>query len=130
MRKILIGTDGSAASREAIHRFIDTACDESTEVHVLTVIAAPNVGTLEDAQSRLDEAMLDFASAGKTISLHTRVGQPAVQILETARELDVDQIVLGTHNPLGLDAVLPAGVTEAVLHDAACGVLIYPAPRA
>lgn len=129
MRKILIGTDGSSASRTAIHRFIDSACGDDVEVHVVTVIPRVADDTLEDAQASLDEAMLDFASVGKAISIHTRVGRPAEEILEVARELDVDQIVLGTHDTLGLDDMLPGGVTPSVLHDAECGVLIYPAPQ-
>ena len=51
----------------------------------------------------------------------------AALILDKARELKVDLIVIGSHGHGLLRKILVGSVTEAVLRKAPCGVLIVPA---
>ena len=55
-------------------------------------------------------------------------GEAAELILEQAENLDVDMIVMGSHGHGLLRKILIGSVTEAVLQDALCNVLIVPAP--
>lgn len=55
-------------------------------------------------------------------------GDAAGLILEQAENLDIDIIVMGSHGHGLLRKVLLGSVTEAVLRDALCNVLIVPAP--
>ena len=79
-----------------------------------------------DADRALGDAALEGARAGITIRTMRRVGEPAPIIVEMARELGVDLIVLGTHGPEALARLAGDSVAEAVLHDAPCGVVIFP----
>ena len=54
-----------------------------------------------------------------------RYGDPATEILDAARELGVDVIVLAPHDRHGL-ARLVGGVAERVMREAPCGVLLFP----
>jgi nucleotide-binding universal stress UspA family protein len=53
-------------------------------------------------------------------------GDAAELILEKARELKVDIILMGSHGHGLLRKMLVGSVTEAVLRKASCGVLIVP----
>lgn len=53
-------------------------------------------------------------------------GDAAELILEKAKELDVDMIMMGSHGHGLLRKMLVGSVTEAVLRKASCGVLIMP----
>jgi nucleotide-binding universal stress UspA family protein len=54
-------------------------------------------------------------------------GEAAELILEQARDLGVDLIVMGSHGHGMLRKLLVGSVTEAVLRKAPCGVLVVPA---
>jgi len=138
MRRILIATENSPCSHEAVHRFIETIGSSATEVFALTVVApVSGYHTLAQADAELEEGLMDAdralgdavlegARAGITIRTMRRVGEPAPIIVEMARELGVDLIVLGTHGPEALARLAGDSVAEAVLHDAPCGVVIFP----
>ncbi len=53
-------------------------------------------------------------------------GEPARAILDQARTLPADLIVIGTHGLSGFDRFLLGSVTEKVLHKAPCPVLTVP----
>ena len=55
-------------------------------------------------------------------------GDAAELILKQAEDFDVDMIVMGSHGHGLLRKILVGSVTEAVLRDALCNVLIIPAP--
>ncbi|CAN5762338.1 universal stress protein [soil metagenome] len=58
-----------------------------------------------------------------------RRGDPRRAILEAARAQRADLIALGTHGRSGLPHLLLGSVAEAVMHHAACDVLVARAPR-
>ena len=58
-----------------------------------------------------------------------RIGVPFLEIIRTAKEKDVDLIVLGTHGRSGLSHVLIGSVAEKVVHHAHCGVLTVKHPQ-
>ena len=53
-------------------------------------------------------------------------GRPAKQILERARSLPADLVVIGTHGAGGFEHLVLGSVTDKVLRQAACPVLTVP----
>jgi nucleotide-binding universal stress UspA family protein len=62
----------------------------------------------------------------ETIQTIVRNGIFAETILSTAKELDVDIIVMGTHSRRGLEKILMGSVAENVLHQSSIPLFIIP----
>jgi len=59
----------------------------------------------------------------------TRIGVPFLEIINVAKEKEVDLIVMGTHGRTGLAHVLIGSVAEKVVHHAHCPVLTVKHPQ-
>jgi nucleotide-binding universal stress UspA family protein len=66
------------------------------------------------------------ASPGIPIERDVVEGNAAIEILEQARNLPSDLIILGTHGRTGFERLLLGSVTERVLRKAPCPVLSVP----
>jgi nucleotide-binding universal stress UspA family protein len=55
---------------------------------------------------------------------HELRGHPIQVIVETAADLGADLIVVGSHDPQGIDRILMGSVAEAVVRKAGCPVLV------
>ena len=137
MRQILIATEGTLVSTDALREFARIFGPQVARLHVLTVLppaawpGAAEAGLVahrgaEEAQEALDLALVDLATAGMEAESHLRVGQPAATIVAVAAELCCDLIVLGSHDRRGLDRALRGSVAEEVLRETPCAVFIYP----
>ncbi len=88
--------------------------------------------TEADRQSLREQlsAWLESANAAglKTEMLFDESGNPASHILECARSLQADLIVMGTHGRGGFERLMLGSVSEKVLRKAACPVLTVPPP--
>jgi len=62
------------------------------------------------------------------IECHIVEGQPASAILDVARDLTCDIIVIGSHGRTGLSRLLMGSVAEQVVRHAACPVLTVKTP--
>jgi nucleotide-binding universal stress UspA family protein len=62
----------------------------------------------------------------ETIQTVVRNGDFGETILETAKEVKADTIVMGTHSRRGLERILMGSVAEYVLHHTSIPVLIIP----
>ena len=62
------------------------------------------------------------------IEYHVTEGEPAVQIVDLAKENQVDLIVVGTHGRGGLERMLMGSVAEQILRKAPCPVLVVKNP--
>lgn len=140
MRRILLATEGSACSIQAIRQFIDLNEGRPAEVHVLSVIPEGNcrlalpheVETYnreaDMALEALDLALVDLARAGLQATSAVRVGDPAAAIVQVAQELQVELIVMGTRGGKGGKCGGDGSVAHEVLRRAPCAVLIQPCP--
>lgn len=75
------------------------------------------------------EALL-FELDGLQASVVTRVGHPSVEIVQYAKDRNVDLIVMGTNRRGLLAHLLVGGVVEKVARKAPCPVLTVQLPRA
>lgn len=56
--------------------------------------------------------------------VHARIGKPADEILELAKEVGADLIMIGTHGFTGLSRLVMGSVAERVVREAGCPVLV------
>jgi nucleotide-binding universal stress UspA family protein len=56
---------------------------------------------------------------------HFAEGDPAEQILKTARALSADVVIVGTHDHVGLEKLLLGSVASKVAKGAPCPVIVY-----
>lgn len=144
LRRILCPVDFSDHSRHALdHAATLARWYESTVdvlyVHPIVPVAASAPGaplytplmTTERDRGELLRSMHSFAGSrpGDDLVMHCDVieGSAAPVILDRARELSSDLIVMGTHGRSGFERLLLGSITEKVLRKASCPVLSVPA---
>jgi nucleotide-binding universal stress UspA family protein len=138
-KSILMPTDGSPCSFQALEHGLGLAKALSAKVHFLYVLENPaqaiwiapesvpyGLELLEDLKKAGEEAI------GKALALarekgveatgEVKEGVPIPTIVEAARGFDL--LVMGTHGRTGLDKLLLGSVTEGVLHRVSVPVLV------
>ena len=80
------------------------------------------------AQDYLDNAKLSLGD--ETIETILKEGDYAENILQTAKEVNADIIVVGTHSRKGLDKVLLGSIAEKVLRNSTIPLFIIPVKTA
>jgi nucleotide-binding universal stress UspA family protein len=136
IRSILLATDFSAHSAAAAALACALARDYGARLHVLHVLPLPILygegisAVPPDDQEERATAQLEQIGAGLEVGRRLSEGDPATEILEAARTLPCDLIVLGTHGRTGLRRLLMGSVSEEVVRKAPCPVLIVKTPHA
>jgi nucleotide-binding universal stress UspA family protein len=138
-KHILVPTDFSPHANYALAYAIDLAATLQARLTVLHVIhlsplmvgEAPPVAfndllqDLEsDAQKQIQKALDRVQQAGVQGDGAIVEGVPFQTITDTAKDQNVDLIVMGTHGRTGLSHVLMGSVTEKVVRLAPCSVLV------
>ena len=142
IRRILCPVDFSECSRRAVDHALAIARWYEASVTALHVYPMPPVAATPagliifepvllttDQRAYLLAATrqcLATGSVGVVTNAVLREGGAATSILEQARDMDIDLIVMGTHGRSGVDRLLIGSVTEKVLRKAACPVLTVP----
>jgi nucleotide-binding universal stress UspA family protein len=78
----------------------------------------------------LREQLTTPLAEGMDVPLRLREGDPVAMILEEARELGADLLVVSTHGRSGFDRFTLGSVAEKVLRKSPCPVLVVPAQAA
>jgi nucleotide-binding universal stress UspA family protein len=139
-RTILFAADYSANSMAAFRMACSLAADNKTRLVVLHAFErdaalgdAPLPAEARKAEQR-KMAQMYAPSYPIEVEYRTRQGHAADSILDTAREIGSDLIVLGTHGRTGLRRLIAGSIASSVLHRAQCPVLALRAqdgsPRA
>ncbi len=141
-RKVLVATDFSEGSDEAIDRAIEIAKPSMAEVEIMHVIELGEelpFGTIHfDADYGALYANIDlqlsqradrFRRAGLTCETKIVDGSASTEIAARARAIGADLIVLGTHGRTGLAHAMLGSVAERVVRRASCPVLTVPYSR-
>jgi nucleotide-binding universal stress UspA family protein len=145
MRRILVGYDGSAGGHRALERAIAEAHESRARVTVISVENLPldpegprNFGTLDDISpdegaplsappdvvAHLSEARERLAAAGLDAELMWAAGEPGRSIVDAAKRIRADAIVLGEHHHGFLSGLFGSDVDEAVQREAGCDVIL------
>ncbi len=81
--------------------------------------------SLPESRSQLFEELHDRAtSLGITPTVILKQGESYKLIVDTAKNLGADVIVMGSHGRTGLTRLLMGSITEKVIGHAACPVLV------
>jgi len=146
-RHILISTDGSDLSRNAIGYGMALAKSVNAKVTVLTVSTPFHTFALESgmvtdtaeqyrkhmaarAARDLDVAKEAASAAGVSCeTLHLEHDQPYLAIIETAARKSCDLIVMASHGRRGISALVLGSETVKVLTHSTIPVLVVRAPH-
>lgn len=146
--KILLAIDDSATLEVAITRLIDQVKAPQTEVCLLHVLDpyperlarriggsdSPDFTAARMNQRASAEELLEFAtkrlrSAGFSVSSSIKEGDVRAVILEEAKALRADLLVLGSRQRKGIRHFFSGSISEDVARDAPCSVeIVRPWP--
>lgn len=124
-RHIVVGTDGSrfadaaAVTATSLAQFCDA---KVTVVSVTTPSHGPE--RRAEAQTAIDVAVAHMQSKGVDAEGLVLEGQPAMTIVDVARERNADLIVTGSHGRGALERVLLGSTSERILSETPCAVLV------
>jgi nucleotide-binding universal stress UspA family protein len=133
--RIVVGVDGSAASKAALAWAIRQAARTDSVVEAVTAyywfpmpIEEPDFRGL--AAHVLDDAILDESSVGPAVKIISKVvhGSAAKVLLDAARGAEL--VVVGNRGHGGFTGALLGSVSQNCVHYAACPVVIVRAPAA
>ena len=139
LKRILVPTDFSEFSQQAVQYGCELANRFSAELHIVHVAQdalpiVPEAGMLsvshDDYMARVIETATKLLKDVPDASLYSRSvtrsvepGVPFVEIIRYAREKQMDLIVMSTHGRTGLVHMLMGSVAEKVVRKAPCPVL-------
>lgn len=147
IKRILVPIDFSTYSMKALDYAADFAAPLGAELMVLFVVepiyyavpdlagaAAGTVGGLLEEQKKAGKAQLlklQTRYAKKRIKLRTllQTGTPYQSIVDAAKTLKADLVVMGTHGRTGIAHALLGSVAERVVRHCPCPVLTLRSGR-
>lgn len=139
---MLVATDFSDGSDEALARAIEMARQSGSEVEIIHVLELaeefPFGTTYFDADYGVLYANIDmelsrradqFRKAGLVCETKIVEGSASNEIAARGRAIGADLIVIGTHGRTGLAHAVLGSVAERVVRRASCPVLTVPYSR-
>ncbi|MEJ2688180.1 MAG: universal stress protein [Gammaproteobacteria bacterium] len=136
--RVLLCYDGSRAGRAALREGADLARACGAEVHLLAVLRqgaetaiaeAMCPGELYSEEARvvreiLDEGVAQLGAGGQQVQGHLAAGEPVDRIVDTARAVNADLIVLGHRNRSRFARWWQGSVNASLLEAASCSILV------
>lgn len=136
LRTVLLAYDGAEEAEEALALSVELVRCLQADMHIVAVVdpaREPSGVDLEadrrHAWQRLRDAEELTARAGLDVRLDVLDGEPAARIVEHARRVAADIIVLGHARRGRLDSLTGRSVGGLVLEQATCAVLFPPVLR-
>ncbi len=138
LKKILVPTDFSESSNSAYRyalRFGQQFRAELHVIHVLEPVLLPQFAGLPEAPAFSDKELASaeeklrvwadsVTAMGVNANMVLRNGLPAHEIVEAAKDLDVDLIIIATHGHTGWKHFCIGSTAERVVRAAPCPVLV------
>jgi universal stress protein A len=149
VKKVLAPIDFSEHSMEALRGAAELAKDVGAEVHLMHVIAphhhfiplplatnaeqsrelAREASMIEQAEEELARIKKDDFGDSKKVFTFAVVGPPVQKLIEYAKEQGIDLIVMSTHGRTGVGHALIGSVTEKMVRNSPCSVLVLRARK-
>jgi len=135
-KTILVATDFSESAGRAFDYAAALAEKLGAKLHLLHVISVPMIGvpeigvaviastmesTVQTSQAELDRLAAPCGPA--RVETLLRTGDARDVIVDVAKELGIELIVMGTHGRRGVRRALIGSIAEGVLRTAPCPVL-------
>jgi len=125
---ILFPTDFSSYSNQAYLHAVAIAEAHHSALTLVYVNVPGQAGAAAYWRAHLEQ--IGPANPALPVTHVFLEGDPATEIVRSARDAGVDRIVMGTHGRTGTERLLMGSVAEKVLRDAPCSVLVVKLPRA
>jgi nucleotide-binding universal stress UspA family protein len=137
MERILVATDGTAVTAEAMAFAVDLAAETSAELHVVAVrplgggtrLVAREIDTPSGAGRIADAACGDARGRGLRAIAHVAQGDPAEQIAAAVAQVSPDMVVLGAHPYDAVHRAYLGSVSRGVVGRSAAPVTIVAQAR-
>jgi len=137
--RILLATDLSPASAEAVDRAIGLAVERRAQLLVMSVVDPNRIRLpggrflvrVDQERARVEGGVQAIDARARTAGVRATFlvweGEPAPSILDAASSESVDVIVLGSHGRGRLGRLILGSTSARVLDEAICPVLVVPA---
>ncbi|GAX59822.1 universal stress protein UspA and related nucleotide-binding proteins [Candidatus Scalindua japonica] len=137
LKKILCPIDHSDCSKEALKYAVTLAMKDEAKLYLLHIIdirsfnegletmstQIPDEETLEQLRIKLLDCIPEEIRDDMDVEAIVAQGIPFVEIISTAKEKEVDMIVIGSHGRTGISHMMLGSVSEKVVRKAPCPVL-------
>ena len=141
MKKIVVGTDASESSFDAVKQASELAASTQAELHIICVaslaadLALRGVTPLaipddyddearKSAAKTVEQARAIAVAAGANATVHVLAGDPSTMLMDFCKESGADLLVVGAHGMTGAARFLLGSVPNRCAHHAPCSVLI------
>jgi len=137
LNKILCPIDHSDCSKEALKYAVTFAMKDEAKLLLLHVIdirsfnegldamstQIPNEETIEQLRVKLLDCIPEEIRDDMDVEAIVTQGIPFAEIISTAKEKEIDMIVIGSHGRTGISHMMLGSVSEKVVRKAPCPVL-------
>ncbi|MDD2438683.1 MAG: universal stress protein [Methanosarcinaceae archaeon] len=137
-KNIMIATDGSANTCRAISFGIEMAKLSGARVHALYVVDTSSFSSVPmDAgweamyqilQKEGEKVVAEVKESGESVGVKVETvlgeGHPSDEILNIAKERNIDLIIMGTLGKTGIDRFLLGSVAEKVVRNSSVPVMV------
>ncbi len=142
LKKILCPIDHSDCSKEALKYAVSFAMKDEAKLYLLHIIdirsfnesldamskQIPDEETLEQLRIKLLDCIPEEIREDMNVEAIVVQGIPFAEIISTAREKEIDMIVIGSHGRTGIAHMMLGSVSEKVVRKAPCPVLTVRQP--
>jgi nucleotide-binding universal stress UspA family protein len=112
------------ATLHILHTMVTFSYSPIQEVHVPIEYDAKFVDRASDAaRETIQKRYVDLLKQKQSYFIHLLSGYPATEIVQFAKEQDIDLIVMGCHGLTGIAHVLFGSTADRVVRKAPCSVL-------
>ncbi|HEX2863246.1 MAG TPA: universal stress protein [Deinococcales bacterium] len=137
-QKVLVGFDGSGASRKALEVALDLAGRCQAKVTAVQVVRIPDyLEVVEDVDTAVEEGEASLSEARGwlqaaaersqlAVDVRTVVGHPAETITRLVEDEGFDLVVLGRRGLSAVQRWMLGSVSDKVVRHAPCAVLVVP----
>jgi universal stress protein F len=142
MKRVLVGLDGSSRASGVLTAAVEIGRARGSQVVLLRSVGVPP-DVPQDIWKTTEEPLLDLLKRRAKQDLDEQAGRVPLELLggaeiavgvawqaicETARTLDADLVVIGSHGYAGFDRLLGTTAAKVVNH-AHCSVLVVREPH-
>ena len=142
LKRILCPIDHSDCSKEALKYAVSFAMKEEAKLLLLHIIdirsfneeldaiskQIPDEETFEQLRVKLLDCIPEAIRDDMDVEAIVIQGIPFVEIISTAKEKEIDMIVIGSHGRTGISHMMLGSVSEKVVRKAPCPVLTVRQP--
>lgn len=127
LRKIMVATDGSELVKRAVEFAVEIARLSGAKIYAVYVIE-PWASISNHPRAEGWDAITYVENVGSSANVEVKSkilnGDPAKEILDFAKQKDIDLIVMGTHGKTGLEKFLMGSISENVVRHSEKAVLV------